>query len=122
MLRYLFLIFLAASAFGQFEMGATVGYGIYHDGTLFSSVGTADAGIRNRFSAGILIGEDITEYISGEFNYLYHDGHPFLQAGGVKTDIQGNSDALTMDCCSTSSRANAVGAPFWQEVRVQRNM
>ncbi len=89
-------ILFAACAFGQqFEIGATAGYGIYNDGTIFSSYGTADAGIRNRFAAGILIGEDFSNYVSGEFNYLYHDGHPFLQAPGVKTDIQGNSDALT---------------------------
>jgi opacity protein-like surface antigen len=80
---------------GSFEVGATVGYGIYRDGTIFSSAGTADAGIRNRFAAGINIGEDMTDYVSGEFRYLYHDGHPFLDAPGVKSDIQGNSDALT---------------------------
>ena len=27
----------------------------------------------------------------------------------MKSDIQGNSDALTCGCCSTSSRANIVG-------------
>jgi opacity protein-like surface antigen len=28
-------------------------------------------------------------------NFLYHDGHPFLQGPGVRVDIQGNSWALT---------------------------
>ena len=86
-------ILFASAAFAQdqFEIGANIGYGIYHDGTIFSPTGTADAGIRNRFAAGIIIGEDITDYVSGEFRYLYQDGHPFLG----HTDIQGNSDALT---------------------------
>jgi opacity protein-like surface antigen len=76
-------------------MGAVVGYGVYRDGTIYSAYGTADAGIRNRFAAGILLADQFSEYVSAEFDYLYHDGHPYLQAPGVKTDIQGNSDALT---------------------------
>jgi len=96
MSKYLIaLLFAGAISAQQFEIGATVGYGLYHDGTIFSSSGTANAGIRNRFAAGINIGEEISDYVSGEFRYLYHDGHPFLEAPGVKSDIQGNSDALT---------------------------
>lgn len=96
------LIFLAgATAWAQqplerYEIGADVGYGIYRDGSIYSNVGTAKAGIRNRFAAGILLGDDFSKYISAEFDYLYHDGHPFLQAPSVNTDIQGNSDALTV--------------------------
>jgi len=94
--KCLLVILFAVAAFGQqYEMGATVGYGFYRDGTIYSDSGTAEAGIRNRFAAGILLADDFTEYVSAEFDYLYHDGHPFLQAPGVKTDIQGQSDALT---------------------------
>jgi opacity protein-like surface antigen len=96
MYKYAIAILFARAIFAQqFEIGATVGYGVYRDGTIFSSFGTADAGIRNRFAAGINIGEDISNYVSGEFRYLYQDGHPFLQAPGVKSDIQGQSHALT---------------------------
>jgi opacity protein-like surface antigen len=88
---------LAGAALGQqYEIGATLGYGIYRNGSIYSPYGTAEAGIRNRFAAGIVLGYEFSDYVSGEFNYLYHDGHPFLQAPGVKTDIQGNSDALTV--------------------------
>ena len=96
MSKFLFALLFTATIFAQqFEIGATVGYGLYRDGTIFSSSGTADAGIRNRFAAGINIGEEISDYVSAEFRYLYHDGHPFLEAPGIKSDIQGNSDALT---------------------------
>jgi hypothetical protein len=89
-------ILFAATAFAQqYELGADIGYGIYHNGTIFSSAGTAEAGIRNRFAAGIVFGDEFSPYVSAEFQYLYHDGHPFLQAPGVRTDIQGNSEALT---------------------------
>jgi opacity protein-like surface antigen len=92
----IFICFAASAVAQQYEAGATLGYGIYHDGTIFSASGTADAGIRNRFAAGILLGDEFSKYVSAEFDYLYHDGHPFLQAPGVKSDIQGNSDALTV--------------------------
>ncbi|HTT62610.1 MAG TPA: outer membrane beta-barrel protein [Bryobacteraceae bacterium] len=87
---------LASGAFAQqYEIGATLGYGFYRNGTIYSASGTADAGIRNRFAAGIILGDEFSDYVSAEFDYLYHDGHPFLQAPGAKADIQGNSDALT---------------------------
>jgi len=95
--KYLAVILCASGAFAQqYEIGATVGYGIYRNGTIFSSSETAEAGIRNRFVAGILLADEFSSYVSAEFDYLYHDGHPFLKAGGVNTNIQGNSDALTV--------------------------
>lgn len=97
-MKYVWLFLLAAAAHAQqYEFGADVGYGIYRNGSIFSSTETATAGIRNRFAAGLFLGENFTDYISAEFDYLYHDGHPFLQAPGVKSDIQGNSDALTIE-------------------------
>jgi opacity protein-like surface antigen len=90
--------FLVSAAFAQrYELDANAGYGFYRNGTIYSSTGTAQAGIRNRFAAGIVAGDDFSEYVSAEFRYLYHDGHPFLAAPGVKTDIQGQSHALTME-------------------------
>ena len=91
-------IIFALAAFGQqYEAGADIGYGFYPHGTIYSAEGTAQAGIRNRFAAGITLGDEFSEYVSGEFRYLYHDGHPYLQAPGVRTDIQGQSDALTIE-------------------------
>jgi opacity protein-like surface antigen len=99
---YLFLtVLLACPAFPQtlqqfeYELGANIGYGVYRDGSILSPEGSITAGIRNRFAAGITLGVDFSKYVSGELNFLYHDGHPFLQGLGVKADIQGNSWALT---------------------------
>ena len=95
-MRYAVLALFAAAAFGQqYQIGADIGYGFYRNGTVYSTAGNAEAGIRNRFAAGIVLGDEFSPYVSGEFQYLYHDGHPFLEAPGVKADIQGNSDALT---------------------------
>jgi len=90
------MLLLACTAFAQqYEIGANIGYGVYRDGTIYSASGSAQAGIRNRFATGIILGDNVSKYVSAEFRYLYHDGHPFLQAPGVKSDIQGQSDALT---------------------------
>jgi len=95
-MKYAIVILFAAPVFGQtYEIGANIGYGFYRDGSIYSAAGTAQAGIRNRFAAGITLGDEFAKYVSFEFRYLYHDGHPFLQAPGVKSDIQGQSDALT---------------------------
>lgn len=98
-MRHVFLLFLwATAALGQrYEVGANIGYGFYRNGTIFSNSGSAQAGIRNRFAAGIVVGSDFSEFVSAEFRYLYHDGHPFLRTSNVKADIQGQSDALTME-------------------------
>jgi hypothetical protein len=96
-MKYAIAVLFTGVAFAQqYEVGADVGYGIYRDGTIYSAEGTAQAGIRNRFAAGIFLADDFSKYVSAEFDYLYHDGHPFLRTPGVNTDIQGNSDALTM--------------------------
>ena len=88
----------ATACFGQeWEIGAAVGYGWYHDGSIYGPGETIQAGIRNRFAAGAVLGEDLYEHISGEVRWIYHDGHPFLQGPGFKTDIQGNSNTLTYD-------------------------
>src|ERR1035441_3267337 len=97
-MKYLVAFLFACAAFGQqYEIGANIGYGFYRNGTIFSASGTAQAGIQNRFAAGIILGDEFSKYVSAEFHYLYHDGHPFLQAPGVKSDIQGQSDSLTCD-------------------------
>ena len=97
-MKYALGIVFAFAAFGQqYEVGADFGYGWYRNGSIYSASGSVQAGIRNRFAAGIILGDEFSEYVSGEFHYLYQDGHPFLQAAGAKVDIQGQSDALTLE-------------------------
>jgi opacity protein-like surface antigen len=97
-MKYLMGIAFAVTVFGQqYEIGADIGYGFYRNGTIYSPAGSALAGMRNRFAAGIDLGYQFSNYVSGQFSYLYHDGHPFLQAPGVKSDIQGQSHALTLE-------------------------
>jgi opacity protein-like surface antigen len=112
-MKYLWGIVLPIAAFGQqYEIGADAGYGFYRNGTIYSAVGSAEAGMRNRFAAGIHLGYEFSNYVSVRFSYLYHDGHPFLQAPGVRTDIQGQSHALTVDALFHFKPRNHRFRPF----------
>jgi len=91
------ILFVSVGFAQQYEIGADIGYGLYRNGSIYSAEGTAKAGIRNRFAAGIVLSDNFSKYVTAEFRYLYHDGHPFLEAPGVKVDIQGQSHALTSD-------------------------
>ena len=98
LMRWLCGLCFAVAALAQsYEIGADIGYGVYRNGTIFSATETVQAGIRNRFAAGIDLGWDFSNYVSAQFCYLYHDGHPFLQGPGLKVDIQGQSQALTVE-------------------------
>ena len=107
------LILFACAAFAQqYEIGADIGYGIYRDGTIFSSTQSLQAGIRNRFAAGLVFGYEFSDYVSAELQYLYHDGHPFLQGAGIKSDIQGNSDAATYNVLFHFHKRDRAWRPF----------
>src|SRR5581483_10484018 len=110
----LLLMLLAGSMAAQnLEIGADIGYGIYRNGTIFASGGaTAVAGIRNRFAAGIDAGWEFSDHVSAQFSYLYHDGHPFLEAPGVKSDIQGQSQALTVEALFHTRNRDRKIRPF----------
>ncbi|HUB31644.1 MAG TPA: hypothetical protein VMA31_01400 [Bryobacteraceae bacterium] len=82
---------------GEWEVGGSVGYGWYRNGSIYGPGETIQAGIRNRFAAGAVVGEDLYNYVSGEVRWLYQDGHPFIQGPGFRTDIQGNSNTFTYD-------------------------
>ncbi len=112
--KWLVSLALAAGACSaqEYELGGSIGYGWYHDGTIFGAGATAQAGIRNRFAAGFVFGEDLYEHISGEVRYLYQDGHPFLASGGTKEDIQGQSHAFSYEMLFHAARRERRFRPF----------
>ena len=81
-------VICASSCLAQrYELGGAIGYGVYRNGSIYAPDGKAQAGIRNRFAAGAVFSEDLYDHLSGEVRYLFHDGHPFLSSGGVKTAV-----------------------------------
>lgn len=112
-LKFLGVLLFASACFAQpFEIGGAIGYGVYRDGTIFGAAASAQAGIRNRFAAGWLVGEDLYEHFSGEIRYLYQDGHPFLATASVKSDMQGQSHAFHYDLLFHLTRRDRKLRPF----------
>jgi hypothetical protein len=87
----------AACSAQQWEIGGAAGFGFYRNGTIYAPAGKATAGFRSRFVAGVVIGENRYEYLTGEVRYTYHDGDPFMAAGGIRTNLQGQSHSLHYD-------------------------
>jgi hypothetical protein len=76
------------------ELGAGGGYGIYRNGSVYATAGVVSAGARNRFTITAWLGENSRGRWSAEVRYTYQDGDPFLEAGGVQTNVQGQSHCV----------------------------
>lgn len=92
------LLFPALSpAAEKWEMGAAIGYGVYRNGSINAAAGTATAGFRNRFTAGVFFTDHMYDRLSGEVRYSYQDGDPFLSGAKGKINVQGQSHTLHYD-------------------------
>ncbi len=112
---FLISILCVSGAFAQqFDVSGLIGYGAYRDVRINSTGGTATAGIRNRFAAGALIGEDLYSHISGEVRYLYQDGDPFISFAGVRGNIQGQSHTFAYDGLFHLFDRDRRFRPSWQ--------
>jgi hypothetical protein len=94
---FVFLLAAGACSAQNWEIGGGLGYGIYHNGSIISTGGTADAGIRNRFAVTGYVTEDLFDHFSGEIRYVYHDGDTFLQSGSIQGTVQAQSHTMTYD-------------------------
>ena len=96
--RFLLVFLCTIACFAEdWEVGAFGGYGWYRNASVYSPAGKAQAGIRDRFVAGAVLTNDTYEHFSGEVRYVYQDGDPFLSAGGIRENIQGQSHTFVYD-------------------------
>jgi hypothetical protein len=93
----LFLATVPAALAQEWQLGGSLGYGWYRGIRVNGPAAEANAGIRNRFTAGAVVTEDLYEHLSGEIRYLYHDGDPYLSLGGRTANTQGQSHSVTYD-------------------------
>jgi hypothetical protein len=110
----LFALLLPAAWAQEYEVGGVVGYGFYRDATVYTPNGDATAGIRNRFAAGFVACQNMYEYISGEFHYLYQDGDPFVSSGSVRGNINGQSHAFDYSLLLHARPREAKLQPFFE--------
>jgi len=105
-------VLLAPLCQAQWELGGAIGYGLYRNASVYAPAGKVAAGVRNRFAAGLVVTDDLYEYISGEVRYTYQDGDPFVSAGGVKSNVQGQSHAIHYDLLFHLRRQNQRLRPY----------
>ena len=103
----------AAFGQGQYEFGGDIGFGWYNRGTIYAPSGTATAGISRGFAGGIVFGDDMYEYISGEIRYTYQNGNPFLTSGGMSQNIPGASHTINYDLIVNFKRREEKVRPFF---------
>ncbi len=84
----------AGCAAQTWELGVAAGYAAWRNGSVYAPAGKVRAGIRDRFAISAVLGEDPYEHLGGEFRYTYQDGDPFVEAGSLKANVQGQSHAF----------------------------
>jgi len=103
----------ALGCFAQpWNIGAAAGCGVYRNGSLKSPAGTATAGVQNQFAMSAWLGEDLYQRWGGELRYNFQGGDPFMESGGVRTTVQGQSHAIHFDMLYYSSPREAKIRPF----------
>lgn len=94
------------------EIGAGGGYGLYRNGSVWAPAGIVSAGVRNRFTITSWLGENSCGRLSGEVRYTYQDGDPFLETGGLRTNVQGQSHAFHYGLLLHLRDENAAFRPY----------
>ena len=90
-------IFALAASAQNYEIGAAVGSGSYHNATVTAPSGQAQAGMGNAISPSVVVCDDMYNHVSGEFRYLYQGGQPFVSLGSVKGTMAGKSHTFVYD-------------------------
>jgi len=106
-------VLLAGVCRGEWELGAAGGYGFYRNASVYAAAGKATAGVRSRFVLSAVLSEESFERIGGELRYTYQDGDPFLESGGARADLQGQSHALHYDVLVHFRRREARLRPYF---------
>jgi hypothetical protein len=93
----LVLTFSPLSHAQQWELGAMFGLGTSHDPAISGPAGSAQTGFPTKAAVGVVWGENLYQYFSGEFRYMYRWGGPQLAANGTQARMSGYSNVLTYE-------------------------
>ena len=89
---------LAVPGFAQkYEFGVQGGASIYQSKQISNSRGSVDAGFRPGWTAGVTVGQDMYDHISGELRYSYLQNSSKLSSGNAEARFGGRSHAIHYD-------------------------
>jgi len=90
------------------EIGGAIGYGVYRDGSIYAPGGKAEAGLRNRFAAGAVLGEDLYQGARRGLATLHH----FHTAGAQRHS--------STDCSQATRSPSNSGSPQGKRIITRR--
>jgi hypothetical protein len=91
------------------ELGASGGYGWYHDASIGNATGSAQAGIPARAAIGVTFTQNMYNYVGGEIRYLFRFGGPELKSSGMEANLGGHTNLVTYDFLFyTSSKESSI--------------
>ena len=93
----LIISFSSISEAQQWELGGELGLGASHDPAITNPTGSAQTGFRVRPTASVVWAENLYEYFSGEFRYMFRWGGPKLTSGGTQASMDGYANVITYE-------------------------
>jgi hypothetical protein len=93
------------------ELGVAGGYGFSKDATIENAAGKASAGLRPGPLFGIVAGNHVRSWLSGEARYMYRQNDLRLSSGGTEARLDAESHTLHYDFLFSAGKRGRV-QPF----------
>ena len=106
---FVFAISISSACLAQpWELGASGGYGWYHEPSITNSSKSVQAGIPARAAFGVTFTQNMYPYVGGEIRYLFRFGGPELKSSGIQANLDGHTNLVTYDFLfyTTSKESN----------------
>ena len=94
------------------ELGASGGYGWYHDRSISNRTESVQAGIPARAAFGVTFTQNMYNYVGGEIRYLFRFGGPELRSSGLRANMDGHTNLVTYDFLFYTSSKESNIRPY----------
>ena len=94
------------------ELGASGGYGWYHDPSIANGTGSAQSGFPAKAAFGVTLTQNMYNYVGGEIRYLFRFGGPELKSSGIEANLDGHTNLVTYDFLFYTSSKESSIRPF----------
>lgn len=90
-------IAIPVSAQERWELGVAGGYGFYKNVTATNATGKASTGFKSGPAFGVIAGNEVSRWLSGEARYTYRRNDLKVSAGSASAQFKGESHVLHYD-------------------------
>ena len=96
----------------EWELGAVGGYGWYYNPSITNPASSGRVGFPPRAAVGVVLGDDLFNYVGGEFRYLFRYGGPQLESNRITETAPGYTNAITYDGLLYMTNRESTIRPF----------